>query len=241
MAVALTGVAARGYRQGTFWPELWKAVRYQGLPEDQTVWGQGFVAAVDSLGMPTLPDMPMPYLGPILMHTGIPTFCLEDYFRLITQRRTTDRGLDAEGFLTWATAPGREKRIQELDVPARRFLQHGTEFALDFVERSFDLLDRLRDSAPDLDGAGLPARVLGRAQELAAEGRLDLSVSRSPTGGRTRTERPTSTASWCQASASMRRLSVFGAISPPRCGKPAPPTPAIGSASPTWTRRLCTA
>ncbi|WP_433365021.1 hypothetical protein [Streptosporangium sp. CA-115845] len=190
VAVAVTGVAARGYQRGTFWPELWKAVRYRGLPEDQTIWGQGFVAAVDSLGMPTFPDMSMPYLGPILMHTGIPTYCLEDYFRLITQRRAVERGLDAEGFLAWATAPGLEKRLQELDVPARRFLQHGTEFALDFVERSFDLLDRLGDSAPDLDGVGLPPRVVGRAQQLADEGRLTLNASRSSSGSRTRTERP---------------------------------------------------
>ncbi|WP_440098479.1 hypothetical protein [Streptosporangium sp. H16] len=190
VAVALTGVAARGYQRGTFWPELWKAVRYRGLPEDQAIWGRGFGAALAALGMPAFPDMSMPYVGPILMHTGIPTYCLEDYFRLIAQRRTVDRGLDAEGFLVWATAPGREKRLQELDVPARRFLQHGTEFALDFVERSFDLLDRLGDSAPDLDGVGLPPRVLGRAQELAAEGRLTLTASRSSGGNRTRSERP---------------------------------------------------
>ncbi|GAB2445485.1 hypothetical protein GCM10027187_08500 [Streptosporangium sandarakinum] len=190
VAVAVTGIAARGYRQGTFWPELWNAIRFPGLPEEGTVWGRGFTAALGSLGMPTFPDMPMPYLGPILMHTGIPTFCLEDYFRLILQRRTAERGLDAEGFLAWATESGKEKRIQELDVPARRFLQHGTEFAADFVERSFDLLDRLRDADPDLDGVGLPVRVVVRAQQLAAEKRLGLGSRRSATGGGPRTERP---------------------------------------------------
>ncbi|GGL27967.1 hypothetical protein GCM10014719_31870 [Planomonospora parontospora subsp. antibiotica] len=191
VAVAVTGVAAHGYRQGTFWPELWKAVQYQGLPEDQAVWGRGFAAAADSLGLPTFPDMPMPYIGPILMHTGIPTYCLEDYFRLILQRRAQDRGLDGEGFLAWATASGRETRLSELDMPARRFLQHGTEFALDFVERSFDLLDRLREPAPDLDGVGLPPRVLERARQLAAEGRLDLETApRGSAAGRVRAERP---------------------------------------------------
>ncbi|MFC0552543.1 hypothetical protein ACFFHJ_16765 [Planotetraspora thailandica] len=190
VAVAMTAVAARHYRRGEFWRDLWTAVGYRGLPEEQSTWGKGFANAVDALGMPTFQGMPMPYVGPILMHTGIPTYCLEDYFRLIAHRRASDRGLDAEAFLAWATAPGTEHRLDNLDVPARRFLQHGTEFALDFVERTFDLLDRLRDPAPDLDGVALPPRVLARAQELAAERQLDLSVPSSSGESRTRAERP---------------------------------------------------
>ncbi|MEU9887672.1 hypothetical protein [Sphaerisporangium sp. NPDC051011] len=190
-AVAMTGVAARGYQHGTFWPTLWEKVRYDGLPEEQTIWGKGFAVAVDELGMPAFPGMPMPYLGPILMHTGIPTFCLEDYFRLLLQRRTQDPGLDAEGFLAWATAAGRENRIDVLDVPVRRFLQHGTEYALDFVERSFDLLDRLDRPTPELEAVGLPERVLMRALDLSAQGRLDLTArSRSRVPGHRRWEQP---------------------------------------------------
>ncbi|GAA1276548.1 hypothetical protein GCM10009677_32860 [Sphaerisporangium rubeum] len=190
-AVAMTGVAARSYQHGTFWPMLWTKVRHRALPEEQTIWGKGFAVAVDSLGMPTFPGMPTPYLGPILMHTGIPTFCLEDYFRLLLQRRTQDPGLDAEGFLAWATATGREHRIDVLDVPVRRFLQHGTEYAYDFVERTFDLLDRLDGTASDIDAVGLPERVLKKALDLSAEGKLDLTAraaSRVP--GQRRWEQP---------------------------------------------------
>lgn len=191
VAVAVTGVAVRSYEQGTFWPYFWRALGYPGDVEDQTVWGQGFVAALAKLGLPTFPDMPMSYLGPILMHTGIPTFCLEDYFRLLLQRRVREPGLDAESFLAWATAPGCEHRLYGLDVPARRFLEHGTDYALDFVERSLDLLERLQDPALDLDGVGLPERVVARARELAAEGRLDLTARpRSRTGLTGRWERP---------------------------------------------------
>ncbi|MGW4638432.1 hypothetical protein ACWEN6_07885 [Sphaerisporangium sp. NPDC004334] len=190
-AVAMTGIAARYYQHGTFWPKLWEKVRYKGLPEEQTIWGKGFAVAIDSLGMPTFPGMPMPYLGPILMHTGIPTFCLEDYFRLLLQRRAQDPGLDAEGFLSWATATGREQRIEVLDVPVRRFLQHGTEYAYDFVERSFDLLDRLTRPAPDIEAVGLPERVLKEALDLSAQGRLDLTArSRQRAFGQRRWEQP---------------------------------------------------
>ncbi|WP_283138127.1 hypothetical protein [Rhizohabitans arisaemae] len=190
VAVAMTAVAARDYRQGQFWRSLWTAIGHPGGVDEQPIWGKGFATALDALGMPTFPDMPMPYVGPILMHTGIPTFCLEDYFRLLVQRAGADPGLDAEGFLDWATEPGKETRIGVLDVPARRFLQHGTEYAHDFVERSFDLVDRLRDRVPDLDGVGLPARVLARAQELTGQGRLKLDRHRVRRGGGIRREHP---------------------------------------------------
>jgi len=188
VAVAVTGIAARYYEKGTFWPHFWEVLRYPGAVDDQAMWGNGFVAALDALGLPTFPDMPMPYVGPILMHTGIPTFCLDDFFRLIAQRRAIDAGLDAEGFLAWAT--GREHRIDCLDVPAQRFLQHGTDYALDFVERSFDLLDRLREPEPDLDGVRLPPRVIERAQRLAAAGGLDFTPKRARSSAEARRERP---------------------------------------------------
>lgn len=190
VGVAMTGVAARDLKQGTFWPELWKAVRYRGLPEEQTIWGRGFSVAVDALGMPTFPGMPMPYVGPILMHAGIPVCCLEGYLTLLLRRRSQDRGLDAEGFVSWATAPGVETRLYDVHMPVRRFLEHGTEYALDFVDRSFELLDRLREPAAELDGIGLPPRVTERARQLASEGGLDLATPRSPATGRTRVERP---------------------------------------------------
>ena len=190
VAVAMTGVAARDLKQGTFWPELWKAVRHPGLPEEQTIWGRGFAAAVDALGMPTFPGMPMVYVSPILMHTGIPVCCLEGYLTLLLRRRLQDRGLDAEQFVSWATAPEVETRLYDVHMPVRRFLRHGTEYALDFVDRSFELLDRLRDPAAELDGVGLPPRVLERARYLASEGRLDLAASGSSSTSRTRVERP---------------------------------------------------
>lgn len=190
VAVAITGIAARDYRQGELWPELWAGLGYRGTQKEQGIWGKGFLTALERLGLPVFSELPMPYLGPILMHTGIPNYCLEDYFRLISQRRATDPGLDAEGFLQWATA--RPNRLNELDMPARRLLEYGTEYALDFVDRTFELLDQLRAPVPDLDRVGLPPRVMARAQELADEGRIDLRPPRSTgaVGGRTRTEQP---------------------------------------------------
>ncbi|MGW4112544.1 hypothetical protein ACWEFJ_16845 [Actinosynnema sp. NPDC004786] len=188
VAVALTGIAAREYRQGELWPELWRSLAYDGDQHDRVTWGQGFHSAVRRLGMPDFAEMRTKYVGPILMHTGIPTYCLDDYFHLVAHRRALDPDLDPEGFLDWATAV--PNRLNELDVPARRFLQHGSDYALDFVGRTYDLLDRLGDFNPDLEGVALPARVVIRAQELVSVGVLRPQPRRSSASSRRRAERP---------------------------------------------------
>ena len=171
LAAAMAGVAATEYRGGVLWPQLWETAAYRGTSHDQGIWGRAFNRAIDRLGMATFPDLPLHFVGPILMHAGLPTFCLGDYFRLLLDRRRLDPGIDAESFLAWATAPGRERRLAVLDVPAQRFLTQGGDYALNVVDRSLDLLDRLADPDPDLDGVRLPARfVQAASQEIAAQG-----------------------------------------------------------------------
>lgn len=178
LVAAMAGVAATRYRGGTYWPALWETAGFQGISLDQGVWGRAFNRAVDRLGMATFPELPLPFVGPILMHAGIPTYCLGDYFRLLMSRRRLDPGMDAESFLAWATAPGRSLRLSELDVPARRFLTDGGDYALDVVDRSLDLLDRLADADLDLDGVHLPARIVEAARCEVKEHRLDRLVPR---------------------------------------------------------------
>jgi hypothetical protein len=166
--VALTGVASRGYERGELWPKLWEELGYSGGLSDQKTWGEGFQRALALLGLPTFESAPMAYVGPILMHAGIPDYCLADFFRLLDARRCRDVDVTTESFFTWAGA--RPSRLNTLDKPASRFLAHGSEYAFDFVERSFDLLERLRSGSEDLEVIGLPPRVVRRAQSLAAEG-----------------------------------------------------------------------
>jgi superfamily I DNA/RNA helicase len=184
LAASMAGTAAVRYRGGTYWPALWETTGFQGTSQDQRIWGQAFNTAIDRLGMATFPDLPKPFLGPILMHAGIPTYCLGDYFRLLLARRRIDPGMDAESFLAWATAPGRTMRLSELDVPARRFLTDGGDYALDVVDRSLDLLDRLAELDPDLDGIGLPARIVDAARMEVLEHRAS-----RPAGERKETHR----------------------------------------------------
>lgn len=190
LTASMTGVAVTSYAQGTYWPALWKAAGYAGDTDDQRVWGTAFAAALSELGLPALSGSNLRYVGPILMHAGIPAYCLGDFFRLLLERRRQDPGLDADSFLAWATAPSRQVRISELDKPAQRFLLNGGDYAHDIVDRTLDLLDRLTDPDPDFDAIRLPSYMVEEAKHQQAEGKLDLSGARgwrarlrSDTGG----------------------------------------------------------
>ena len=178
LAAAMAGVAATRYHGGTYWPALWETTDFQGTSQDQGIWGRSFNQATERLGMATFPELPLHFVGPILMHAGLPTYCLGDYFGLLLSRRRLDPGMDAESFLAWATAPGRGLRLAGLDVPARRFLTDGGDYALDVADRCLDLLDRLTDPDPDLDGVRLPVRIVDAARQEAATQGLDQPMAR---------------------------------------------------------------
>ncbi len=173
----MAGVAMTDYRDGAYWAALWEAADYQGTRQDQEIWGRAFNAAIARLEMEAFPGLPLPYLGPILMHAGIPASCLGDYFRLLLSRRRLDPGMDAEGFLAWATAPGRDSRLAQLNKPARRFLRHAGDHAHDMVDRTFDLLDRLIEPDAGFDALRLPGYMIEAAKEELASGGLELPAA----------------------------------------------------------------
>lgn len=172
VVVAVTAVAIRDYERGRFWPWLWQAVRYPGESHDAASWGDGFSRALGLLWLPTFPFMPAPHIGPILMHSGIPTYCVDDFLKLLLERWTIDADLDAESFMSWAN--GLPARLNSLDMPARRFLQYGTDYAIDVVDRSLEMLRRLQTQQPGLEGLGLPRRLVTRATEMVEDGLLNL-------------------------------------------------------------------
>ena len=181
----MTGVAVTSYAQGTYWPALWKTAGYKGNADDQRVWGMAFTAALAELGLPTFSDSNLRYVGPILMHAGIPAYCLGDFFRLLVDRRRQDPGLDADSFLAWATAPRRQLRLSQLDKPAARFLLNGGDYAHDIVDRTLDLLDRLTEPDPDFDAVRLPSYMIETDRTEQAAGRLDLTKATRSASNRT--------------------------------------------------------
>jgi superfamily I DNA/RNA helicase len=184
LAAAMAGVAATDYEEGTYWPALWAAAGFPGTPQDQEIWGRAFRTATGRLGMATFPELPLPSVEPILLHAGLPGHTLGGYFHLLLSRRRLDPGLDAEGFLAWATLPGEETRLAQLAEPARRFLLNGGDYAHDLVDRTLELLDLLADPESDLGAAGLPGSMIEAARAELDAGHLDPSGTGSHrTGG----------------------------------------------------------
>jgi hypothetical protein len=175
LAAAMAGVAATDYQGGPYWPALWEAAGFPGTAEDEGIWGHAFNTAVGRLGMAVFPELSLPAAEPVLMHAGVPAYCLGDFFRLLLSRRQLDPELAAEGFLAWATAPGQETRLSALDEPARQFLRRGGDYAHDIVDRTLDLLGRLTEPDPDFGAVGLPGYMIEAAKEALAAGHLDLA------------------------------------------------------------------
>lgn len=149
VVVALSGVAAEGYRSGSFWPAWWSATGRRGRASDAQQYGEAFAAALDRLGLPGQ-DAPNRHLGPILLHAGVPDSCLEGFLRYLLEGDSA-----------------------ELDEPVRRLVEHGDDLAGELAERCLDLLERLRAGDQETDGLGLPGRIVDRTIALVRAGALD--------------------------------------------------------------------
>ncbi|MBR8743511.1 hypothetical protein [Nocardiopsis sp. MG754419] len=191
-AAVTVGVATSRYASGTFWPALWETTRVPAPRQRTDIWGTRFLRSLEILGVDPFPGMTFPYVDPILMHSGIPTYCLGDLFDLLLHRIAVEPGLDAHGFHLWAVS-GRH-RLKDLDMPAGRFISSGGDYALETVERCMHLLELLRedpDAAPS--EVGLPRRfhapavsALERAAKRGALPRHLLSHSSRPRSTRPR-------------------------------------------------------
>lgn len=189
LVTGLAGVGAVGYEHGNYWSAV-HALAPGRI--DQSLWGEAFRANLDRFKLARFPGLPQVNVGEILMHAGVPAYCIGDLLNLLLQRLARDPGMTAEHFLAWALTPGRESRLSELDKPVERFIRYGGDYAEDLIDRCIDLLDRLRQPVFHADGLGLPPHLVAKAQQLAEEGRLDWTgaVDRAPSGTRTMQARP---------------------------------------------------
>ena len=175
-------IAVDHYEHGTFWPKLTEAMQIRPGQLFSQEWGSAFLDNLETLGMPQFDDIDDPglrFVGPILMHAGMPTYCLGDYLRLVTERRTREAGLTPEDFVSWASARAAEGRLYNTDKPVERFLRFGGDYAVDVTDRVFELLDVVAGGGTG-DDVPLPQRYRDAVLELRRRGELD---RRTPTRG----------------------------------------------------------
>ena len=103
LVVALAGIGAVGYEHGNFWTAVWDHAAFAASQADQTVWGQGFRLALDRFDLARFPGLPQRYVGEILMHAGVPDYCLADLLNLLLRRQSRDPDLTAGDF--WSGYP----------------------------------------------------------------------------------------------------------------------------------------
>ncbi|WP_226862925.1 hypothetical protein [Mycolicibacterium baixiangningiae] len=166
--LSTAGVAAEHYERATFWPKLVDILRIQPDLNFQRSWGEAFLDNLRTLGLPTFEaddDAGTRFVGRILLHCGMPTYCLDDFFRLVSWQRGRTPGLTPEAFVSWAAARAAGPGISSVDMPVQRFVRFGDEFAVDVAERSFELLDALAAGSDGKDVL-LPERFLHVAREL---------------------------------------------------------------------------
>jgi hypothetical protein len=166
--LSTAGVAAEHYERATFWPKLVELLRINPDPGFQGEWGRAFLDNLRTLGLPTFEadeDAGSRFVGRILLHCGMPTYCLDDFFKLVSWRRSTTPGLTPDAFVSWAAARAAGPGLSSVDMPVQRFVRFGDEFAVDVAERSFELLDALAAGADGSDVL-LPERFRRVARKL---------------------------------------------------------------------------
>lgn len=133
LSVYLVGHGVYHY-DGAFWP----SITVGGI--DQQV-GPAFEQSLKRLQLETFTDMvhgdgALRFVGPILAHGGVPKFSLPDYFGLLTDSVAV-AGDAATLISRWRA---RAAAFVGIDAPVRRFLLFGGPLAVDFVDRTLDLM-----------------------------------------------------------------------------------------------------
>ncbi|MGB9888242.1 MAG: hypothetical protein ACPLTQ_01050 [Anaerolineae bacterium] len=168
-AVFLVAQGARRYEAGDFWSAVRDATGLPIPPAQTLQWGQLFEEIVQALPVIQFPPLGgLRYVGPILAHSGIPDYCLGDFFDHFLQPLVT-----RPEFAVLSTEEFIQQRLRQAsmvyvaDKPVLRFLEHGGPLAVDFVERCREMAIHWaeRGEIPSPEEVGLPPRVVQRYQD----------------------------------------------------------------------------
>ena len=178
LVVFLVAQGIYGYREGDYWSGVAAITRIDNNVAQR--WGRIFEDLLRRWGKPLFPTLEgRRYVDRILIHGGIPDYCLPDFFtHMLTPAvtRPDQAMLDLDELIfEWLYATSRRYMT---DKPVLRFLEHGGSIANDFVARCLDMASRHLETGvvPAPDEVGLPARVVAKYAEWATQ--RDAAVSR---------------------------------------------------------------
>ena len=152
-----------GYKAGDYWDGVIATTGVNLSAVDCREWGFAFEEILEELGLPQFPGMGgSRYVSVILAHGGIPDYSLNDFFsNLLHPAVVRPQYADL----------AREELITELlqrssadfaDKPVRRFLEYGSQVAVNFLERCREMAQEFLETnmVPEASALGLPQRVV---------------------------------------------------------------------------------
>ena len=110
------------------------------------------------------------YIANIALHSGIPNYCLEDWYRMLEQA-TSSVGWTAESVLAWCRGALERSTLSYVDNPVRYIVQDGEQFVADLAERSLEILRIARANPSEL--ADSPAFTSLGLDQRFADGALE--------------------------------------------------------------------
>jgi hypothetical protein len=170
-----THIASEKYTNGGLWPQLAGALEVNNTQAFHNDWGDSFATNLRTLGLHVFnikdDDIGWALLGNIIIHCGIPTTCLYDYYTFINKQRNSIPGITAPEFVAYGHQKATVGQLY-VDKPIVRLLKFGGSFAVDLTDRIFELLDVV---AAGSDGSEipLPKRFSISAQQMYSSGKLE--------------------------------------------------------------------
>lgn len=161
------------YRGGDFWSSVRESLN---LPKDarwQREWGEAFIEFLKRSKLPFfyIEDAHR-YVTPIVFHSGIPTYCLNDFFQnLLVPIVSGQLGDDITNIDEIINEWRDSSLFDRTDKPVRRFFQYGQEVAKNFIDRCIEMVQRAYkayeedDEIPSYDELELPENVVRHFQE----------------------------------------------------------------------------
>lgn len=156
LSVSIGLFAQTGYVGGGFWPSMRAQV---GM--SPSTWAQTepsvkriFRSTLQNAGLPWIGGSGgQEYIANVALHSGIPDYCLEDWFRMLEQA-SSRVGWTPETVLGWCTDALGRSTLNYVDNPVRYIVQDGEQFVTDLAERSLEILRVARATPSEpVDGA----------------------------------------------------------------------------------------
>jgi len=168
LAVYLVAKGVYGYHEGNYWESVAEEIGWDKSNVQQLgLLFEGFLRDHTLPAFPGGSQHGLRYVSVILLHGGIPNYCLHDFFDKFVHLALSDTdylGLSERDIVTaWLHSPSHNA----VDKPVPRFLEYGGKIALDFVARCLDMGRYSNDiSSPTaISSIGLPKRVIDAYQE----------------------------------------------------------------------------